>query len=86
MFWCTDSLKAYKPSKDVVKHLVSKYQLDISHLWMVGDGISDIKMAKQAGIQSIAIVSGVSSRDDLCIENPDQMMSSFSDLKQLLAP
>ncbi len=81
-----DSLKAYKPSKDVVKHLVSKYQLDISHLWMVGDGISDIKMAKQAGIQSIAIVSGVSSRDDLCIENPDQMMSSFSDLKQLLAP
>lgn len=82
----TDSLKVYKPSEDVVKHLVSKYQLDICNLWMVGDGIGDIKMAKQAGIQSIAMLSGVSSHDDLCLENPELMMTSFSDLKQLLAP
>lgn len=73
-------------SGDVVKHLVSKYQLDICNLWMVGDGIGDIKMAKQAGIQSIAMLSGVSSHDDLCLENPELMMTSFSDLKQLLAP
>ena len=51
---------------------------------MVGDSVSDIRHAKQAGVQSIAATWGWQSREQLAVENPDFIVDTVGELAVLL--
>jgi phosphoglycolate phosphatase-like HAD superfamily hydrolase len=51
---------------------------------MIGDSVSDIRCAKQAGVQSIAITWGWQWRDRFVKEKPDFVVNSVHELAILL--
>jgi phosphoglycolate phosphatase-like HAD superfamily hydrolase len=51
---------------------------------MVGDSVSDIRSAKQAGVQAIAATWGWQARSLLVRENPDFIVNSVQELAALL--
>jgi phosphoglycolate phosphatase-like HAD superfamily hydrolase len=51
---------------------------------MIGDSVSDVRYAKQAGVQSIAVTWGWQSRDRLVTEDPDFIVNSVQELAALI--
>lgn len=49
-----------------------------SDTWMVGDTEADIAAAKQHGIKSIAVLSGIRDRDQLLRYEPDYIVADFA--------
>ncbi|HNH77176.1 MAG TPA: HAD hydrolase-like protein, partial [Anaerolineales bacterium] len=54
-------------------------------VFMVGDSLSDIRAAKEAGIQSIAVAWGHQSLDRLLSGDPDHVVRSVQELLTLFA-
>lgn len=52
-------------------------------VYMVGDAVSDIRAAREAGIKSIAIAWGHQSKEKLITENPDILVDQPEDLLTL---
>lgn len=54
-------------------------------VFMVGDSLSDIRAAKEAGIQSVAVAWGHQSLDRLLSGDPDHVVRSVQELLALFA-
>jgi phosphoglycolate phosphatase-like HAD superfamily hydrolase len=52
---------------------------------MIGDSVSDIRYARQAGVRSVAATWGWQNRDTLAREQPDFIVESVSELTALLS-
>ena len=62
----SDLVKQDKPSPDMIIYLIKK--LGISNkeeVFMIGDSLSDVKMAKAAKVNSVGVLSGRCSREEL---------------------
>ena len=62
--------------------LLQKYQLDGRRCYMIGDSVSDITAAKEAGVNAVAVAWGFQpieqlreSKPDFIIERPEQLLS-----------
>jgi phosphoglycolate phosphatase len=62
----------------------SHFGVDVGLSCMVGDSVSDIRYAKRAGVQSIAVTWGWQSRDKLIKEHPDYIVNSVRELAVLI--
>jgi HAD superfamily hydrolase (TIGR01549 family) len=60
------------------------YGVNVRQACMVGDSVSDIRYAKRAGAQSIAVTWGWQSREKLANENPDFIVNSVAELAGLI--
>jgi HAD superfamily hydrolase (TIGR01450 family) len=55
-----------KPSPDVIDTIIDKYNIERTEIVMVGDRLyTDIEMANNANIDSILVLSGDTSREDV---------------------
>ena len=54
---------------------------DDCRISLIGDHPNDVQAAKMNGIQSIAVATGVSSREDLAACEPDWLLSDLRDLR-----
>jgi phosphoglycolate phosphatase len=54
-------------------------------VYMIGDAVSDIRAAREAGIKSIAIAWGHQSKEKLLTENPDFLVDRPEDLLTLFS-
>ena len=54
-------------------------------VYMIGDAVSDIRAAREAGIKSIAIGWGHQSKEKLLTENPDFLVDQPEDLLTLFS-
>lgn len=77
---------AYQPGDKAkkIRQACASFGADPIRTCMIGDSVSDIRYAKKAGVQSIAVTWGWQSRDILSEENPDHIVKSVSELKALL--
>lgn len=77
---------AYEPGDKAEKihRARAEFKADPARTCMIGDSVSDIRYAKQAGVQSVAVTWGWQSRDTLTREQPDFIVESVSELKTLL--
>lgn len=73
-----------KPSTYMLKMIMKEHKLRKEELVVVGDRFDmDIAMAKKAGIKSVLVLSGVSSREDVGRNGnakPDLVLGSLSEL------
>ncbi len=53
---------------------------------MVGDGATDIRAGKAAGVMTCAVTYGFRSEDELKKAGPDFVIHEFSELKTLFKP
>lgn len=73
-----------KPNPEMLKSILSELNVAPHEAIMIGDTSHDLKMAQNAGVDSIGVTFGVHSRDVLNKYNPKAVVDSLSGLEQLL--
>lgn len=73
-----------KNKVDVIKSLLKDLRIPSNSMLYVGDTIYDIKAAKEAGINSAAVLTGYHSEDKLKKENPDLLINNIGELRHFI--
>lgn len=73
-----------KPSAVPLLAALDLMQADPAHAWMVGDGEQDLLAARNAGIRSIAVTWGITSRAILESFSPTRIVESMAALRDAL--
>ncbi|MDR3048549.1 MAG: HAD-IA family hydrolase [Elusimicrobiota bacterium] len=80
-----DSVKGYrKPDPKVFFELVKKAGANLSKSIMLGDGVNDIKIAKAAGVKSLAVLYGFTDAKTLQELKPDYTVQKASEIKNII--
>jgi phosphoglycolate phosphatase-like HAD superfamily hydrolase len=68
----------------MILDMMKKFRLNNSELLKVGDTITDIREGKNAGVLTAAILSGTQSQEELVSQEPDYVINSLSQLKDII--
>ena len=80
-----DDLKKKKPDGEGIRKIISLAKCrDINRVYMIGDTEMDILAAKNAGVKSIAVTWGFRSEEFLKRYEPDYIVHSPQELKNIL--
>jgi phosphoglycolate phosphatase len=66
------------------KHAATADRMSLERLWVIGDTPADIQCARAIGAKSIAVATGIYSRDVLAAAAPDCLVESFEDAEPVL--
>ncbi len=69
-----------KPAPEALLHCRQALGLDICDCLIAGDSVSDMRAGKAAGAKTVALLSGLYSKDELAKENPDLILPDLSAL------
>jgi phosphoglycolate phosphatase len=72
-----------KPAPDAFQLLMSEFKVPKERTVIVGDGTTDVRAGKAAGIITCAAAYGFRSEEELRKAEPDHIIHEFSDLKKL---
>lgn len=78
-----DSAQYKKPDPALLISLAQKYSADIGRTVVIGDGLNDIKLAKNSGAISCALLNGLGVRDKLLELKPDYSCEDISEMVKL---
>jgi phosphoglycolate phosphatase len=67
-----------KPSPEALLKCAEALGLPIGDCVMVGDSVSDVRAGKAAGAKTVAVLSGLFSREELAGEEPDLILKDVS--------
>lgn len=70
-----------KPEK--IKTALRKLGVSEEYVYMIGDAVSDVRAARQAGVKSIAVTWGHQSQAKLSSAHPDYLVRSPVELEEL---
>ena len=73
-----------KPSPEALISAVKVLDINMCDCVIVGDSVVDVKAGKSAGAQTVAVLSGLYSREELARENPDLILKDISELPVFL--
>jgi len=78
-----DSTPYKKPDARLLHPVMEKYHAVPEKTIVIGDGVNDVLLARYAGVQSCALLNGLTKRDILLSLNPDFCCEDISELKNL---
>ena len=78
-----DTIKP-KPSPMALIRTVRALDIDICDCIFVGDSVCDVRAGKAAGMNTVAVLSGIFSRDELARECPDLILENVTRLPDFL--
>ncbi len=81
-----DSGLPLKPAPDSVRHIMAEFGAPQERTAIVGDGTTDVRAGKAAGIITCSVASGFRSEEELRQAGPDYVIHSLSELKTLFTP
>ncbi|MDC3076095.1 HAD family hydrolase [Paracoccaceae bacterium] len=73
-----------KPNKDMAIHALQKLKIQNSEAFMIGDTVHDIKMGKNAKINTIGVTWGYNTQEELYQENADHIINDLNELVKIL--
>jgi len=73
-----------KPSPEALIKCARKLDVQLCSCAVVGDSVADIKAGKNAGAKTVAVLSGIFSRNELKREKPDLILESVNQLPDFL--
>jgi phosphoglycolate phosphatase-like HAD superfamily hydrolase len=73
-----------KPSPEALIKAVKALDVNICDCVIVGDSVTDMKAGKAAGAMTVAVLSGLFSREELCRETPDLILRDVTELPLFL--
>jgi len=76
----SDSTEYKKPDQRLLLPLLEKFSAEYRDTVVIGDGVNDIMLAKNAGVLSCALLNGLTGRDYLLTLNPDYACEGLSEL------
>lgn len=80
---CADEVKS-KPHPDMVNRLLQDANKTQFETLILGDSIHDLRMANNAGVDSVAVTSGANSYKELSAHQPVTVLEGIGHLKQWL--
>ncbi len=81
-----DSGLPLKPASDAVLDIIEHLGCSRGGTAIVGDGTTDIRAGKNAGIMTCGVTYGFRSRDELSTADPDYLIDDIGSLKDLFLP
>jgi phosphoglycolate phosphatase len=78
-----DSNEFMKPDPRLLVPLLNRFESARDETLVVGDGINDILLARNAGVRSCAFLNGLGKRDELLRLRPDFVIEKMIDLKNI---
>lgn len=69
-----------KPSPEAFIKCTRQLGVKMEECIVVGDSIADIKAGKNSGAKTVAVLSGIFTREELERENPDLIIESINEL------
>lgn len=73
-----------KPSPEAFKKCAETLGVKINECIVVGDSVADIRAGREAGAKTVAVLSGIFSREELERENPDFVIENIGQLLKIL--
>ncbi|MDH7478265.1 MAG: HAD family hydrolase [Candidatus Bathyarchaeota archaeon] len=73
-----------KPSPEALIKCAKKFGIQPCECLVVGDSVADIKAGKNAGAKTVAVLSGIFSREELEREKPDLILKNVNKLPDFL--
>lgn len=73
-----------KPSPEALMKCAEHLGVQMSECAVVGDSIADIRAGKTAGMKTIAVLSGIFTKEELEKEKPDLILKSINELPNFL--
>lgn len=80
----SDSTVERKPHPEPARKVLSATGVESQMAAVIGDSPSDIKMAKQAGIYSVAVTYGLRPVEELQAAGPDLLLDDLRELQKYL--
>lgn len=80
-----DSYPYAKPDPRVLVEAMERHHTNGGCTVVIGDGVNDIKMAKQAGALACACLNGLGNRDELLELGPDLVCEHLREITELIA-
>jgi HAD superfamily hydrolase (TIGR01509 family) len=74
-----------KPHPESVLRCVAELELEPAEAVYVGDSLIDIEAGQAAGVHTVAVLTGTSTREMLSAASPDYLIETAAELAQLLA-
>ena len=81
----SDSKDFKKPDARLLLPLLEKYCSENHSAVVIGDGVNDIKLAKNAGVISCALLNGLTERNILLALKPNFICENLSELMSLFS-
>ena len=73
-----------KPSPEALIKCARQLGIQMDKCAVVGDSVADVKAGKTAGMKTIAVLSGIFTREELEGEKPDLILKSVNELPDFL--
>jgi phosphonatase-like hydrolase len=73
-----------RPHPDMILDMVKKMNVSVAETLKVGDTISDIQEGKNAGVKTVAILSGTQPESQLRDEQPDFIIERLTELRDIV--
>jgi len=74
-----DDVEKRKPDPQSMNLLLEKYGLSPGDALMIGDTVVDLRFAKAAGVDAVAMTYGYGKTDEVLAEKPQYLLDSFLD-------
>jgi phosphoglycolate phosphatase len=81
-----DSGLPLKPAPDAVQKIMAELAVRQDRTVIVGDGTTDVRAGKAAGVITCAVTYGYRSEAELRQAGPDYVVREFSELQRLFTP
>ena len=81
-----DSGLPLKPAPDAVQKIMAEFKAPQDRTVIVGDGTTDVRAGKAAGVITCSVTYGFRSEEELRKAGPDYVIHDLSDLKKLFMP
>ncbi|MDH5613202.1 MAG: phosphoglycolate phosphatase [Gammaproteobacteria bacterium] len=81
---CGDTLDKKKPDPLPLLHAAEKMGVTPEHSLMLGDSMSDVKAARAAGFDIICMSYGYNHGEDIRDYNPDAVVDSMAEIKNII--
>ena len=73
-----------KPSPEALVECARRLGVELNECVVVGDSVVDMEAGKRARAKTVAVLSGIFSREELEAENPDLILESVKDLSHYI--
>ncbi|MGD0336803.1 MAG: HAD family hydrolase [Candidatus Omnitrophota bacterium] len=81
---CADRVKYGKPHPGLLKKIIRRFRVASSRVIYVGDMTIDAQAGRRAGVKTVIVTTGSSSRREVRKERPCLIISNIVKLKELL--
>ncbi len=81
-----DSGLPLKPAPDAVRRIMAAFRAPSDRTVIVGDGTTDVRAGKAAGVITCSVTYGFRSEEELRRAGPDYVIRSLAELKDLFLP